>query len=102
MNKFVTAYSQLFRECLPCILRKDCDVSGATLTEIEEFGGFGGGAFRSREAAGEGRRNHQRGTGQISAKTGKSVVAVPHRRTRRLRILSRTQSVCLNMSSEHE
>ena len=34
---------------------------------------LGGGASRSREAAGEGRRNHQRGTGQISAKTGKSV-----------------------------
>ena len=31
---------------------------------------LGGGASRSREAAGEGRRNHQRGTGQISAKTG--------------------------------
>ena len=38
----------------------------------------------AREAAGEGRRNHQRGTGQISAKTGKSVVTCPRRRTRRL------------------
>ena len=46
--------------------------------------GFGGGASRSREAAGEGRRNHQRGTGQISAKTGESVVTRPRRRTRRL------------------
>ena len=48
------------------------------------FGGFGGGASRSREAAGEGRRNHQRGTGQISAKTGESVATRPRRRTRRL------------------
>ena len=45
---------------------------------------LGGGASRSREAAGEGRRNHQRGTGQISAKTGESVVTRPRRRTRRL------------------
>ena len=45
---------------------------------------FGGGASRSREAAGEGRRKHQRGTGQISAKTGESVVTRPRRRTRRL------------------
>ena len=44
----------------------------------------GGGASRSREAAGEGRRNHQRGTGQISAKTGESVATRPRRRTRRL------------------
>ena len=51
---------------------------------LPPFGGFGGGASRSREAAGEGRRNHQRGTGQISAKTGESVVTRPRRRTRRL------------------
>ena len=51
---------------------------------LPPFGGFGGGASRSREAAGEGRRNHQRGTGQISAKTGESVATRPRRRTRRL------------------
>ena len=51
---------------------------------LPPFGGFGGGASRSREAAGEGRRNDQRGTGQISAKTGESVVTRPRRRTRRL------------------
>ena len=51
---------------------------------LPPFGGFGGGASRSREAAGEGRRNDQRGTGQISAKTGESVATRPRRRTRRL------------------
>ena len=56
----------------------------ADVAYLPPFGGFGGGASRSREAAGEGRRNHQRGTGQISAKTGESVVTRPRRRTRRL------------------
>ena len=56
----------------------------ADVAYLPPFGGFGGGASRSREAAGEGRRNHQRGTGQISAKTGESVATRPRRRTRRL------------------
>ena len=55
-----------------------------TALHCEVTGGFGGGASRSREAAGEGRRNHQRGTGPISAKTGESVATRPRRRTRRL------------------